>query len=124
MFFYFIVTLHICLVIKKKSISPTSTFEFFQYSFFQHTNNSKSDLINHSACKPPLSMTSTIDTIESTKELEPNKKLLSVHAPFILHDAMVGFFHCCNRIIEPMFSLKVFTRIQVQLPFSLFSQTC
>jgi hypothetical protein len=51
-----------------------------------------SDLINHSTPKPPLSTTPTTDTIESIRELEPNKKLILVHAPFILHYAMMGVF--------------------------------
>jgi hypothetical protein len=50
----------------------------------------------------------------------PNKKLLSVHAPFILDDAMVGvFFHWLNHIANPMFSLKHYIGNQMQLPFSL-----
>jgi hypothetical protein len=55
-------------------------------------NNNRSDLINHSVPKPPFFTTPTINIIESIGELEPNVKLLLVHAPFILHDAMMGVF--------------------------------
>jgi hypothetical protein len=50
------------------------------------------DLINHSTPKPPPPTNWAKDIIEPTRELEPNKKMLLVHAPFIMHDAMVGAF--------------------------------
>jgi hypothetical protein len=55
-------------------------------------NNSRIDLNNCSTAKPPLSTTLIIDTIESSGELEPNIKLLLIHMPFILHNAMMGIF--------------------------------
>jgi hypothetical protein len=48
--------------------------------------------INHSAPKPPLSTTLVINIIESIGESKSNKKLLLIHAPFNLHDAMMGAF--------------------------------
>jgi len=65
---------------------------FFNILFFQHTNNSKSDLINCSSPKPLQPMTLAIDAIESTKDFNPNIQLLSIHNPFILHDTTVGVF--------------------------------
>jgi hypothetical protein len=44
------------------------------------------------------------DAIESTKELEPNRKMLLVHAPFIMHDAMVGVFS----LLQSHFESNVF----------------
>jgi len=49
-------------------------------------------LINRSTPKPLAILNLVRDAIEPKGELEPNRKLLSVHAPFILHDAMVGVF--------------------------------
>jgi hypothetical protein len=39
------------------------------------------------------------NTFEPIGKLEPNKKLLSIHTPFIMHDAIMGVFsllqsHC------------------------------
>jgi hypothetical protein len=76
---------------QKKTFPPHRHLNFFNF-FLKHTNNNKSDLINHSIPKSLVSTTLAIDIIESTGELEPNKKLFSVHTPFILHDVMVGVF--------------------------------
>jgi hypothetical protein len=65
---------------------------FLFYNFFFGINNNKSDLINCSAPKPPLSTTLAINAIEPTGGLEPNRKLLLVHTPFIIHDATMGVF--------------------------------
>jgi len=61
-------------------------------------------LINHSAPKTPPPMNLARDAIESTKELEPNRKMLLVHAPFIMHDAMVGVFS----LLQSHFESNVF----------------
>ncbi len=100
LFYYYISCLFSC---KKTFIFHISAFEFFLVFFFQRTNNNKSDLINRSFPKPALPTTLAINAIEPTKELEHNIKLLSIHAPFILHDAMVGVFsmlqlHCESNV--------------------------
>jgi hypothetical protein len=65
------------------------------------------DLINRFTPKPPLSMTLAINLIEPTKKIEPNKKLLLVHAPFILHDAMVVVFSLLQSHCESKFFIEV-----------------
>jgi hypothetical protein len=72
--------------------------------------------------KPLLSMTLPINTIESIGELEPNRKLILIHAPFILDVTMVGHLYYHNRTVKPMFSLRRYIGIQLQLPFPLFSR--
>jgi hypothetical protein len=52
-------------------------------------------------------MTLAINAIEPTRKLEPNKKLLSIHAPFILHDAMVGAFSLLQSHCESNFFIEV-----------------
>jgi len=79
-------------------------------------------LIICSVPKPLLSMTLYINTIESIGELEPNRKLILIHTPFIIHDTMVGHFYYRNRTVKPKFSLRRYIGIQLQLPFPLFSR--
>jgi hypothetical protein len=93
-------------------ISPTLTFEFFQ-----HMNNNNSDLINHSAPKPLLSTNLAIDAVESTK----NYYQFTYHSTYMMQWWV--FFKYCNHIMKPMFSLRHYIGIQVQLPFSFFSRT-
>lgn len=61
------------------------------------------DLINCFVPKPPRPSNLVRDAIEPIGEREPNRKLLSIHAPFILYDAMVGVFslvqsHCESNV--------------------------
>jgi hypothetical protein len=47
--------------------------------------------MNRFAPKPPPPMNLARDAIEPIGELEPKKKLLSIHTPFIMH-AIMGVF--------------------------------
>jgi hypothetical protein len=46
------------------------------------------------------------NAIEPIEELEPNKKLLSVHTPFILHDAIMGAFSLLQSHYESIVFIK------------------
>jgi hypothetical protein len=119
--FYFIVTFHVCLVIKETPISPTLTFEFFEYFFFQHTNNIRSDLINRFTPKPPLSMTLVYKHNQTNRRIRSQQKncyRFTHHSSYMMQWWV--FFHYYNHIVNPMFSLKWYIRIQVQLPFFIF----
>jgi len=123
MFFLFYCYISCLFNYQKNSLPPLWHLNFFNILFFQHTNNCRSVLINWSAPKPPLFTTLTIDVIESTWELEPNKKLLSVHTPFILHEAMVGVFSLLESHYESNVFIEAIYWNPNAISISLFSST-
>ncbi len=86
----------------KKPISPTPTFEFFNYVLFHHTNYSMNNLINHSTPKPLLTTTLTINTIgSSTIHLARCKgqcfatNVIAQRIIFFLGDILESKCNCC-----------------------------
>ncbi len=91
-YFFLFYCYNSCLFSYKKNLFPLLWHFLFSF-FFQHMNNSKSNLINHSTPKPLLSMTPAVDIIESTRELEPQKKTVidsrTIHLAWCNHECFL-----------------------------------